>query len=81
MSIPSRELTDGDLELIEFARRIVDANTGRRRRQPRPWARRAVRAGSPGAGVRSVRIKDVMPLGAVWTVEEGTQDFDPAVFY
>ncbi|GIF71709.1 cytidine deaminase family protein [Asanoa siamensis] len=31
-------------------------------------------------GVRSVRIKDLMPLGAVWTVEEGTQEFDPTLF-
>jgi hypothetical protein len=27
MNVPSRELTPEDLELIEFARRIVDANT------------------------------------------------------
>ncbi|MEV6005632.1 cytidine deaminase [Streptomyces sp. NPDC051976] len=27
MSVPSRELTPADLELIEFAREIVDANT------------------------------------------------------
>jgi len=27
MNVPSRELTADDLELIEFARRIVDANT------------------------------------------------------
>ncbi|HUA31783.1 MAG TPA: hypothetical protein VMC03_23090 [Streptosporangiaceae bacterium] len=31
-------------------------------------------------GVRSVRIQDLMPLGAVWTVASGTQDFDPAIF-
>jgi cytidine deaminase len=31
-------------------------------------------------GVRSVRIRDLMPLGAVWTVAGGTQEFDPAVF-
>jgi hypothetical protein len=31
-------------------------------------------------GVRSVRIEDLMPLGAVWTVTGGTQEFDPAVF-
>ncbi len=31
-------------------------------------------------GVRSVRIKDLMPLGAVWTVKEGTQEFDPTIF-
>jgi cytidine deaminase len=31
-------------------------------------------------GVKSVRIKDLMPLAAVWTVEEGTQQFDPAAF-
>ncbi|GIF68257.1 cytidine deaminase [Asanoa ishikariensis] len=31
-------------------------------------------------GVRSVRITDLMPFGGVWTVSEGTQPFDPAVF-
>lgn len=31
-------------------------------------------------GVRSVRIKDLMPLGAVWTVQDGTQPFDPGLF-
>ena len=33
-----------------------------------------------GEGIRSVRIRDLMPLGAVWTVEEGTQPYDPGVF-
>ena len=31
-------------------------------------------------GVRSVLITDLMPLAAVWTVEGGTQPYDPAVF-
>lgn len=31
-------------------------------------------------GLRSVRIRDLMPLNAVWTVQAGTQPFDPAVF-
>jgi cytidine deaminase len=31
-------------------------------------------------GVRSARIQDLMPLAAVWTVADGTQEFDPAVF-
>lgn len=31
-------------------------------------------------GVRSVRITDLMPLGSVWTAEEGTKPFDPSVF-
>jgi cytidine deaminase len=31
-------------------------------------------------GIRSVRIKDLMPLGALWTPDEGTQAFDPAMF-
>jgi cytidine deaminase len=30
--------------------------------------------------VRSVKITDLMPLGAVWTPEEGTQEFDPSLF-
>ena len=33
-----------------------------------------------GEGVRSVRIRNLMPLGAVWTVEAGTQPYDPGVF-
>ncbi len=33
-----------------------------------------------GEGLRSVRIRDLMPLGAVWTVEEGTQAFDATIF-
>jgi len=33
-----------------------------------------------GAGVRSVRIEDLMPLAARWTPDEGTQDYDPALF-
>ncbi|HEY2505519.1 MAG TPA: hypothetical protein VGI58_03310 [Streptosporangiaceae bacterium] len=47
MSVPSRDLTPEDIELIEFARQIVE---------------------------------DLMPLAAIWTVEGGTQDFDPALF-
>jgi cytidine deaminase len=31
-------------------------------------------------GVRSVLITDLMPLAAVWTVQGGTQPYDPAVF-
>ena len=31
-------------------------------------------------GVRSVRISDLMPLGAVWTPDEGTQAFDASIF-
>ncbi|HJP76894.1 MAG TPA: cytidine deaminase [Pseudonocardiaceae bacterium] len=31
-------------------------------------------------GVRSVRITDLMPLGSVWSAEEGTKPFDPSVF-
>ena len=31
-------------------------------------------------GVRSVSIRDLMPLAAVWTVEGGTQDYDPDLF-
>ena len=28
-------------------------------------------------GIRSVGITDLMPLGAVWTIADGTQPFDP----
>jgi cytidine deaminase len=31
-------------------------------------------------GIRTVRIKDLMPLGAVWTADAGTQEFDPTIF-
>lgn len=31
-------------------------------------------------GVRTVRIKDLMPLAAVWTPQDGTRPFDPGVF-
>lgn len=32
------------------------------------------------AGVKSVLIEDLMPLAARWTLENGTQDFDPTLF-
>jgi cytidine deaminase len=32
------------------------------------------------AGIRSVLIRDLMPLAAVWTVEGGTQSYNPAIF-
>lgn len=31
-------------------------------------------------GVRSVLITDLMPLAALWTVDGGTQSYDPAIF-
>jgi hypothetical protein len=31
-------------------------------------------------GIRSVGIRHLMPLGAVWSAEDGTQAFDPAIF-
>lgn len=31
-------------------------------------------------GVRSVLIRDLMPHAAVWTVEGGTQEYDPGLF-
>ena len=33
-----------------------------------------------GEGIRSVRIRDLMPLGAVWTPDVGTQPYDPGLF-
>jgi cytidine deaminase len=146
--IPSRDLTPDDLELVEFARQIVDANTdgeggvhtmgaavrgvdgkmygginlyhftggpcaelvalGHARASGARELSTIVAVGNYGRGpvgpcgrdrqvlfdyhpnirvilptaegVRSVRIKDLMPLGAVWTVEEGTQEFDPTIF-
>lgn len=42
---------------------------------------RAVRVILPTEeGVRSVIVTDLMPLAAVWTVEDGTQPYDPAIF-
>jgi hypothetical protein len=94
MHLPSRELTPDDLELIEFARQIVDAGSDGEQGVPTMGA--AVREADgqilfdyhpgirvilpTGQGVRSVRIQDLMPLGAVWTVDGGTQQFDPALF-
>jgi len=94
MDVPSRELTAEDLELIEFARAIVDANTDGEdgvhtmgaavRRADRQilfdyHPRIRVILPTPD-GIRSVRITDLMPLGAVWTPDEGTQAFDPGLF-
>ena len=31
-------------------------------------------------GVRRVGILDLLPLGSVWTLDEGTRPFDPDVF-
>lgn len=31
-------------------------------------------------GVRSVAITDLMPLAAVWTIDGGTQPYDPTLF-
>ncbi len=31
-------------------------------------------------GARSVSIRELMPLAAVWTLESGTQDYDPGLF-
>jgi cytidine deaminase len=148
MDVPSRELTAEDLELIEFARAIVDANTdgecgvhtmgaavrgadgtmygginlyhftggpcaelvalGHARASGARELAAIVAVGNCGRGpvgpcgrdrqilfdyhpgirvilptpdgVRSVKISDLMPLGAVWTPEEGTQEFDPSLF-
>ena len=148
MTIPSEELTHDDVELIEFARSVIDANTdgedgvhtmgaavravdgkmyggvnlhhftggpcaelvalgharasgarelstivavGNGGRGPvGPCGRdrqvlfdyyRNIRVILPTAdGIRSVRIRDLMPLGAVWSVENGTQPFDPMIF-
>jgi cytidine deaminase len=148
MDVPSRELTSEDLELIEFARVIVDANTdgeygvhtmgaavrgvdgkmygginlyhftggpcaelvalGHARASGARELSTIVAVGNEGRGpvgpcgrdrqvlfdyhpkirvilpttdgVRSVKISDLMPLGAVWTPDEGTQEFDPTLF-
>ena len=148
MSVPSRALTPEDLDLIEFARRIVDANTdgedgvhtmgaavrgadgtmygginlyhftggpcaelvalGHARASGARELSAIVAVGNYGRGpvgpcgrdrqilfdyhpgirvilpspegIRSVKITDLMPLGAVWSATEGTQAFDPAIF-
>jgi cytidine deaminase len=146
--IPSRELTPDDLELVDFARRIVDANgdgeagthtmgaavrgidgemygginvyhftggpcaelvalgharasgarelsvivavgdSGRGPVGPCGKDRQVLFDYHPGIrvilptpeGIRSVRIKDLMPLAAMWTFEEGAKAFDPTIF-
>jgi cytidine deaminase len=148
MYVPSRDLTPDDIELIDFARQIVDANTdgvdgvytmgaavrgvdgnmygginlyhftggpcaelvalGHARASGARELSTIVAVGNCGRGpvgpcgrdrqvlfdyhpdirvilptaegIKSVRIKDLMPLAAVWTVESGTQQFDPAIF-
>lgn len=34
-----------------------------------------------GEGLKSVLITDLMPLAAQWTVEGGTQPYDPTTFH
>jgi cytidine deaminase len=148
VTIPSEALTPDDLELIEFARTIIDANTdaeygvhtmgaavrgvdgrmyggvnlfhftggpcaelvalGHARASGARELSTIVAVGNMGRGpvgpcgrdrqvlfdyhpgirvilptpqgIRSVSIRDLMPLGAVWTVEDGTQPFDPTIF-
>lgn len=148
MNAPGRELTPADIELIDFARQIVDANTdgedgvhtmgaavrgvdgkmygginlyhftggpcaelvalGHARASGARELATIVAVGNFGrgpvgpcgrdrqvlfdyhpnirvilptaVGVRSVPIKDLMPLAAIWTVDAGTQQFDPAIF-
>ena len=148
MTIPTEELTHADLDLIEFARTIIDANTdgedgvhtmgaavraidgtmyggvnlfhftggpcaelvalGHARASGARELSTIVAVGNMGRGpvgpcgrdrqvlfdyhpnirvilptadgVRSVRIRELMPLAAVWTVEDGTQAFDPTIF-
>jgi cytidine deaminase len=31
-------------------------------------------------GIRSVHIRDLMPLGSIWTPDDGTKAFDPGLF-
>jgi len=148
MTVPTEALTEADLELIEFARVIIEANTdsehgvhtmgaavrgvdgkmyggvnlfhftggpcaelvalGHARASGARQLSTIVAVGNGGRGVfgpcgrdrqvlsdyhpgirvilptreglRSVRILDLMPLGTVWTVEDGTQPFDAALF-
>src|SRR3954467_4878837 len=145
VQIPSEELTPDDLDLVDFARQIVDENTdgedgvytmgaavlgadgkmygginlyhfpggpcaelvalGHARASGARELTTIVAVGNLGRGpvgpcgrdrqilldyhpgirvllptadgIRSVRILDLMPLGAVWTVADGTQAFDP----
>ena len=76
MNVPSRELTADDLELIEFARAIVDANTDGESGVHTMGA--AVR-GADG-GIVAVGNCGRGPVGPFWTPEEGTQAFDPSLF-
>jgi cytidine deaminase len=144
MNVPSRELTPEDLELIEFASQVVDANTdgengvhtmgaavraadgkiygginvyhftggpcaelvalGHARASGARELSTIVAVGNYGRGpvgpcgrdrqvlfdyhpkiwvilptpdgIRSVRITDLMPLGAKWTIADGTQELN-----
>jgi cytidine deaminase len=148
VTIPTKELTNDDLELIEFARTIIDANTdaeggvhtmgaaarsvdgkmyggvnlfhftggpcaelvalGHARASGARELSTIVAVGNMGRGpvgpcgrdrqvlfdyypnirvilptiegIRTVSVRDLMPLGAVWTVKDGTQAFDPTIF-
>ncbi len=148
MDVPSRDLTPEDIELIDFARQIVDANTdgedgvhtmgaavravngtmygginlyhftggpcaelvalGHARASGARELSTIVAVGNLGrgpvgpcgrdrqvlfdyhpdirvvlptaGGVKSVWIKDLMPLAASWAIGTGTQPFDPALF-
>lgn len=148
MHIETRALTPEDLELIEYARRTVDANTdgedgihtmgaavrdsegrmynginvyhftggpcaelvalGNARANGARELTTIVAVGNHGRGpvgpcgrdrqvlfdhhpqirvilptpdgIRSVRVKDLMPLAAVWTPEDGVRPFDPTLF-
>lgn len=85
MNVPSRELTAEDQVLIEFAREIVDANTdGEDGIHTMGAAVRGV-DGTMYGGINVYHFTGgpcagAMPLGAMWTVAEGTQEFDPALF-
>jgi len=148
MTVPTEALTEADLELIEFARVIIEANTdsehgvhtmgaavrgvdgkmyggvnlfhftggpcaelvalGHARASGARQLSTIVAVGNGGRGVfgpcgrdrqvlfdyhpgirvilptddglRTVRIRDLMPLGTVWSAVDGTQPFDAAIF-
>jgi hypothetical protein len=73
----ARDLTDDEWELIELARATIDANTDA---DPEEDGVHTMGAAVRAACGRDRQVADLMPLAAVWTVEGGTQPYNPAIF-
>jgi cytidine deaminase len=88
MAVPlpssARELTDDELELVELARRTIDAHTDAGPDEDGVHAELVALGGARAAGlrdithivavgIRSVLIEDLMPLASTWSFEEGSR--------